>query len=76
MAHQQILCSVNSCYYNEAGQECKAAKIMVQNNAASLANVKMEVGEVGGEAPRSNQTLCHTFIPKGKGPKPGIERLS
>lgn len=77
MANQQILCSVNSCYYYGSGDVCKASKIMVQNNHGTLGNnnTRMEVGSIGGEAGTSNQTLCNTFIPKDKGPKPGIERI-
>lgn len=75
MVNQQIFCAVNSCYYNEDGSKCKASKIMVQNNAATLGNTGMEVGTMGGEAGRSNQTLCHTFVPRDQGPKPGIDRL-
>lgn len=72
---QEILCTVNSCYYNEAGQVCKAAKIVVENNSATIHNTRMEIGEMGGEAAQSNQTLCKTFIPKDRGPKPGIARI-
>lgn len=76
MANQQIFCTVNSCYYYGTGDRCKAEKIMVQNNQATLGRTAdMEVGSLGGEAGASNQTLCHTFIPKGQGPKPGIGRL-
>ena len=77
MPNQEILCSVDSCYYNEGGRQCKAEKIVVQNNPATMGNAKMEIGELGGggEATRSNETLCHTFIPRERGPKPGIERL-
>jgi hypothetical protein len=74
--NQEILCTVDACYYNEGGSQCKAEKIMVQNNPGTLGNTKMEVGELGGEAKKSNQTLCHTFIPKERGPKSGIDRLS
>lgn len=75
MANQEIYCTVNSCYYYGSGDLCKASKIMVKNNPETLGNVNMEVGTIGGEAAESNQTLCHTFIPKQKGPKPGIQRL-
>lgn len=75
MAQQEIYCTVNSCYYYGSGDLCKAAKIMVKNNPATLQNANMEVGTLGGEARQSNQTLCETFIPKDKGPKPGIERI-
>lgn len=76
MANQEIYCTVNSCYYYGSGDKCKAEKIMVKNNQATLGQTRMEVGTLGGEAGESNQTLCHTFIPKDKGPKPGINRLS
>lgn len=75
MANQQIFCTVNSCYYYGSGDKCKAEKIMVKNNAAALADTRMEIGSIGGEARNSSQTLCHTFIPKDQGPKPGISRL-
>lgn len=75
MAQQEIYCTVNSCYYYGSGDKCAASKIQVQNNPATLRDVNMEIGTIGGEAGRSNQTLCNTFIPKDKGPKPGIERI-
>ncbi|HEY3363739.1 MAG TPA: DUF1540 domain-containing protein [Symbiobacteriaceae bacterium] len=75
MANQEIYCSVNSCYYYGSGDKCKAEKIMVQNNPNTLGNANMEVGSIGGEAGHSNQTLCNTFIPQNRGPKPGIARL-
>ncbi|HYG56558.1 MAG TPA: DUF1540 domain-containing protein [Symbiobacteriaceae bacterium] len=75
MANQEIFCSVNSCYYYGNGDVCKASKIMVRNNAGTLGNTNMEIGSIGGEAGRSNQTLCETFIPKAQGPKPGIHRI-
>ncbi|HWI64875.1 MAG TPA: DUF1540 domain-containing protein [Symbiobacteriaceae bacterium] len=76
MANQQIYCTVNSCYYYGNGDRCRAEKIEVQNNQATLGNTRMEIGSIGGsDAGRSNQTLCNTFIPKDKGPKPGINRM-
>ncbi len=75
MANQEIYCTVNSCYYYGSGDNCKASKIMVRNNPQTLGNANMEIGTIGGQARESNQTLCETFIPKEKGPKPGIERL-
>lgn len=75
MAQQEILCTVDSCYYNDDARVCKAAKIMVQNNFVHLRDVKMEAGSMEGDASNSNETLCQTFIPKEKGPKPGINRL-
>ncbi|MFZ5814927.1 MAG: DUF1540 domain-containing protein [Bacillota bacterium] len=75
MANQAIYCTVNSCYYYGAGDNCKAEKIMVRNNPATLGNANMEVGTLGGNARESNQTLCETFIPEEKGPKPGIRRI-
>ncbi|HLO01695.1 MAG TPA: DUF1540 domain-containing protein [Symbiobacteriaceae bacterium] len=75
MAHQEILCTVDSCFYNDSARVCKAAKIMVQNNFVHLNDIKMEVGSMDRAASNSNETLCQTFISKEKGPKPGIERL-
>lgn len=75
MARQEILCSVNSCYYYGSGDRCMAAKIMVKNNPATLDNVGMEIGVLGDDAHKPNQTLCHTFIPEPQGPKPGVERI-
>lgn len=75
MASQEIYCTVNSCYYFGSGDRCKASKIMVQNNPATLRNANMEIGTIGGEAGKSNQTLCQTFVPKDHGPKPGIARI-
>lgn len=77
MANQEILCAVNTCYYNEAGRKCKAEKIMVQFNPDVIHGSKMEIGEMGHDAPthKSTGTLCQTFIPKEQGPKAGIARL-
>jgi len=76
MANQEIYCTVNSCYYYGSGDKCKAEKIMVKNNSATLGNTRMEIGSIGGsDAAQSNQTLCETFIPKNKGPKNGINRM-
>ncbi len=75
MTSQEISCSVNSCFYYGSGDRCRASKIMVKNNPAALGNANMEIGTIGEEARRSNQTLCETFIPEEKGPKPGIERI-
>ena len=75
MASQEIYCSVNSCYYYGSNDVCKASKIMVRNNAATLRNANMEIGSIGGEASQSNQTLCETFVPRDRGPKPGISRI-
>ena len=75
MASQEIYCTVNSCFYWGSGEKCQASKIMVRNNPANLQNANMEIGAIGEEARRSNQTLCETFIPKDHGPKPGIERI-
>lgn len=75
MSSQEIYCTVNGCYYYGGGDRCKASKIMVQNNAAVLRNANMEIGTLGGEAAKSNQTLCQTFVPKDQGPKPGIGRI-
>jgi hypothetical protein len=73
--NQEIYCTVNSCYYYGSGDRCHASKIMVRNNPATLGAARMEVGELGREARVSNQTLCETFIPQERGPKPGIERI-
>lgn len=75
MASQEIFCSVNSCFYYGSGDRCRASKIMVRNNPTMIGDVNMEIGEIGGEARKSNQTLCQTFVPKERGPKPGIERI-
>jgi hypothetical protein len=75
LANQEIYCTVNSCFYYGSGDKCKAEKIMVKNNAATLGSTRMEVGSIGGEAGESNQTLCNTFITKDQGPKPGIARI-
>jgi hypothetical protein len=75
MAQQEILCTVDTCYYNDDARVCKASKIMVKNNIVQLSDIKMEVGSMGKDASSSNETLCETFIPKEKGPKPGIQRL-
>lgn len=79
MAVQAIKCQVASCYYNENGSRCLAETIQVQNNYAGKGNAaRMEVGTLEGaaQAAISNQTMCGTFIPKEKGPKEGIRRLS
>lgn len=76
MANQEIYCTVSSCYYYGSGDSCKAAKIMVRNNPETVGKTNMEVGILGGEARESNQTLCETFIPEEKGPKPGIDRIN
>lgn len=76
MADQQIYCTVSSCYYYGSGDNCVAEKIMVRNNPATLGNANMEIGTLGGQAKESNHTLCETFIPQSKGPKPGIGRVS
>lgn len=75
MVQQQIYCTVNSCFYYGKGDLCFAEKIMVKNNPATIQSTKMEVGTLGGVARESNQTLCETFVPKEKGPKPGIKRI-
>lgn len=75
MANQEIYCSVDSCYYYGSGDLCKASKIKVKHNPATLGSANMEVGTLGGEAHESNHTLCETFIPHAKGPKPGISRI-
>ena len=76
MANQQILCTVNSCFYYGSGDRCKAESIQVQNNSATLGNTNMEIGSIGGrDAQQSNHTLCNTFIPKEQGPKNGIRRM-
>lgn len=76
MARQFIDCSVASCYYNEEGKVCLAARIKVQHNAATLNSAKMEMGSLGAAVATSNETLCETYIPHGLGPNPGIPRLA
>lgn len=76
MPNQEIYCTVSSCYYIASGDKCAASKIMVKNNPATVEKLRMEIGTIGDEAKESNQTLCHTFIPKVLGPKPGIERIN
>jgi len=75
MPGQEIYCSVNSCFYYGSGDKCHASKIMVKNNPATVDKLKMEIGTMGDEARRSNQTLCETFVPQGHGPKEGIQRI-
>lgn len=75
MGRQVIDCSVASCYYNEAGKACLAARIKVQHNAATLDSARMEIGALGAAVVTSNETLCETYIPHGLGPKPGIPKL-
>ncbi|HEY8347235.1 MAG TPA: DUF1540 domain-containing protein [Symbiobacteriaceae bacterium] len=75
MAHQEIYCTVNSCYYYGSGDVCTAQKILIRHNPATL-GTDMEVGALGDEAHDSAQTLCETFIPKDRGPKPGIARIN
>lgn len=78
MPSQEILCTVNGCYYWNQGNACAASRIMVRNNAETIGRGDMEIGTIGGEgeARTSNQTLCETFIPEVKGPKPGIDRIT
>lgn len=77
MANQEILCTVNTCYYNEDARVCKAEKIMVKFNPDVIHGSRMEVGEMGHDAAthKSIGTLCETFVPKEHGPKAGINRL-
>ena len=75
MASQQVRCTVSSCYYYGAGDNCVAEEIMVRANPATMGHTDFETGEMGGQARQSNQTLCETFIPQEKGPKPGINRI-
>lgn len=72
---QIIDCSVASCFYNEEGKICRAARIKVQHNAATLTSSMMEMGSLGAAVVTSNETLCETYIPHGLGPKPGIPRV-
>lgn len=74
MAQQEIFCTVNSCYYYGSGDVCAAQKILVRPNPATV-DTSMEVGTLGAEPQQSNQTLCETFVPKNRGPKPGISRI-
>lgn len=59
----RIKCSVSTCKFNEAGENCKAPQIKVENN---LAAVDMEIGALGAdsEAKTSMGTCCETFAPK------------
>lgn len=75
MASQQIRCTVSSCYYYEPGNNCAAESIMVRSKPGAAGNTNMEVGTIGGQASDSNETLCETFIPETKGPKPGVRRI-
>ncbi|MBP2019930.1 hypothetical protein J2Z79_003377 [Symbiobacterium terraclitae] len=75
MASQQIRCTVSSCYYYESNDRCAAEQIMVRSKPGAGGSANMEVGAIGGQAQESNQTLCETFIPHTKGPKPGIRRI-
>jgi hypothetical protein len=59
MANQEIYCTVNSCYYYGSGDHCMASKIMVKNNPATLADSKMEIGSMGGEAPDTSLSITH-----------------
>jgi hypothetical protein len=74
LAQQEIYCTVNSCYYYGAGDRCSASKIMVKNNPETVERAKYEIGALG-DAETSNQTLCHTFVPREHGPKAGIVRI-
>ncbi len=76
MASQQVRCTVSSCYYYGAGDNCVAEEIMVRANPAAMGGADMEVGDIGRQARESNHTLCETFIPREQGPKPGIRRIS
>ncbi|MCG0240009.1 MAG: DUF1540 domain-containing protein [Firmicutes bacterium] len=82
MAQQMIRCRVRSCYYNENGERCLAEVIEVQNNPPGKAGEgRMEFGSLEGDpqvgqAAASTQTMCGTFIPREKGPKSGIRRLT
>ena len=60
----RIKCSVTSCKYNDAAEECQADQIQVKNNMGITDN--MEFGSLEGEAGArsSSETLCETFIPK------------
>lgn len=59
----RIKCSVISCKYNEAGENCKASEIKVENN---LGAADMEFGafENNRDAKMSMETCCETFAPR------------
>ncbi|OTA41070.1 MAG: hypothetical protein A6D92_10275 [Symbiobacterium thermophilum] len=75
MASQHIRCTVSSCYYYAPGDNCAAEEIMVRADPTTIGTSAMEVGDLGAAARESNHTLCETFIPQKRGPKPGIRRL-
>jgi hypothetical protein len=75
MEQQAINCTVSSCYYNDGARRCRAERILVQHNAATLDSTKMEIAQLGAAVATSNETLCQTYIPHGMGPRPGISRL-
>jgi len=75
MASQQIRCTVSSCYYYEPGNNCAAETIMVRSKPDAEGSANMEIGSIGGQASNSNETLCETFVPQSRGPKPGIKRI-
>lgn len=77
MGRQEIHCSVDSCYYYDNGDRCAAERIMVRNNPGTAGDTRFEAAELGHvpDAHQSVQTMCETFIPRQRGPKPGIQRL-
>lgn len=63
----RIKCSVSSCKYNDAGEECMAKEITVRNNmgesnAMEFGNLEGNVGSANADT--SMETCCETFIPK------------
>lgn len=77
MGKQEIHCSVSSCYYWHEGDQCRAERILVRLNTAGApgADAGYEFGELGRRAEQSPHTMCETFVPEHKGPKPGISRI-
>ncbi|MDB4896461.1 MAG: hypothetical protein JWN15_2723 [Firmicutes bacterium] len=75
MANQEIYCTVESCYYYGKGDVCKATKILVKNNPATLRNAGTGSDGKGGQAHDPNETLCDTFVREDQGPKAGIGRI-
>ncbi|HHZ19648.1 MAG TPA: DUF1540 domain-containing protein [Firmicutes bacterium] len=63
-----VRCNVDSCEYWDKGNLCGADGIEVDNTQA-MANLDMEVGELGAganEAARSEETCCRTYKPKAE----------
>ena len=60
----RISCNVTSCKYNEAGDECKAEKILVKNNFGSTDTMEFGSFEGATKARTSMETCCETFKPR------------